>query len=201
MLYDTLYAASEGNILWGEKPGRIVRAIRDYITCGRVLDIGCGDGKNALYLEKLGFDVTGCDCSEEALKGLRSRFAEHDHIMQGTYNQLNIEERVPEGEFDVLVSYGVLHCLTPKTRIACHKSIQDRVRSKGYMFFTCLTEGLPFPEGHGTEGVTVASLDEIDALLEGWNILYKEVGVIAESHEPIIGKHTHSAVWIVAQKE
>lgn len=34
---------------------------------GRILDIACGDGKNAIYLAKKGFDVTAVDFSDEAI--------------------------------------------------------------------------------------------------------------------------------------
>ena len=40
---------------------------------GRVLDIGCGAGKHALYLQKKGLDVTGIDLSPLAVKICRLR--------------------------------------------------------------------------------------------------------------------------------
>jgi 2-polyprenyl-3-methyl-5-hydroxy-6-metoxy-1,4-benzoquinol methylase len=38
---------------------------------GTVLDLACGDGRNAIYLAEKGFNVTGIDFSEEALKRLQ----------------------------------------------------------------------------------------------------------------------------------
>lgn len=35
---------------------------------GKVLDIGCGDGANAIKLKKMGFNVEGCDISKNAVK-------------------------------------------------------------------------------------------------------------------------------------
>ncbi|MGN0350912.1 MAG: class I SAM-dependent methyltransferase [Roseburia sp.] len=37
---------------------------------GNVLDIACGDGRNAIYLAELGYDVHAIDFSEEALNRL-----------------------------------------------------------------------------------------------------------------------------------
>ena len=45
-----------------------------YLKRGSVLDIACGDGRNALFLAEKGFDVTGIDFSSEALKRL-NKFA------------------------------------------------------------------------------------------------------------------------------
>lgn len=40
---------------------------------GRVLDVGCGAGRHSLYLQKLGFDVTGIDNSPGAIKVCKLR--------------------------------------------------------------------------------------------------------------------------------
>ncbi|HWQ75880.1 MAG TPA: methyltransferase domain-containing protein [Syntrophomonas sp.] len=35
---------------------------------GKALDIGCGNGRNSVYLAKQGFDVVGIDISDEVIK-------------------------------------------------------------------------------------------------------------------------------------
>jgi SAM-dependent methyltransferase len=40
---------------------------------GRILDIGCGAGRHAIYLQKKGFDVTGIDNSPGAIKVCKLR--------------------------------------------------------------------------------------------------------------------------------
>ncbi|WP_339887696.1 methyltransferase domain-containing protein [uncultured Flavobacterium sp.] len=40
---------------------------------GKVLDVGCGSGSHALYLEEKGFDVTAIDISENAIKASQLR--------------------------------------------------------------------------------------------------------------------------------
>ncbi len=40
---------------------------------GRVLDVGCGAGSHALYLQEKGFDVTAIDISENAIKACELR--------------------------------------------------------------------------------------------------------------------------------
>jgi SAM-dependent methyltransferase len=39
----------------------------------RILDLGCGAGKNSIYLGKEGFDVVGLDISRSALKKIKAR--------------------------------------------------------------------------------------------------------------------------------
>lgn len=50
-----------------------------YLRKGTVLDIACGDGRNAIFLAKSGFEVTGVDFSDEAIKRL-SKFSEENNV-------------------------------------------------------------------------------------------------------------------------
>jgi len=55
------------------------------IAKGRVLDIGCGAGSHALYLQKKGFDITGIDISTNAIEACRLRGLQHA-IVQNVLN-------------------------------------------------------------------------------------------------------------------
>lgn len=61
----------------GDQPLNPEQALVEHIACfkkGSVLDLACGDGRNALFLLKNGFVVTGLDFSAKALERL-GRFA------------------------------------------------------------------------------------------------------------------------------
>jgi SAM-dependent methyltransferase len=68
---------------------------------GRVLDVGCGAGRHALYLQKKGLQVTGIDASPLAIKicklrGLRkTRVLSFDHV-----------DKFRENSFDTIIFMG-----------------------------------------------------------------------------------------------
>lgn len=69
------------SIWWNERFKNRKKSIMSHEKCleedtcyfhskGSLLDIACGDGRNAIYLAKLGYDVYAVDFSEEAIKRL-----------------------------------------------------------------------------------------------------------------------------------
>lgn len=198
--YDLLYAACEGNLLWESKPGRLVADIKQYEVGPHILDAGCGDGKNALFLEQTGYSVTGYDYSPLAINALHHRFKKVGYTAQGSYEVRDVREPLPSRPYNALVSYGLFHCLPLSERVAIHRNLQALVEVGGVLLFTCLTDELPIPPHHGTVDVVPAAKAEIDELLVGWESRYLEVGEINEHHLPLIGWHQHAAIWMVARK-
>jgi SAM-dependent methyltransferase len=68
--WDARYAAAE--LVWSAEPNRWVAAEIDGLAPGRALDLGAGEGRNAIWLAGLGWQVTAVDFSAVALdKGRR----------------------------------------------------------------------------------------------------------------------------------
>jgi SAM-dependent methyltransferase len=72
----------DGYLDTGSEPGNYFREYADWgpveqraiqFAKGKILDVGCGAGRHALYLQQLGLDVTGIDASPGAVKVCRSR--------------------------------------------------------------------------------------------------------------------------------
>ncbi len=65
--WDARYGASE--CVWGAGPNRfVVEAFEDVPVAGRVLDLACGEGRNAIWLAARGWRVTAVDFSPVALE-------------------------------------------------------------------------------------------------------------------------------------
>jgi SAM-dependent methyltransferase len=63
--WDARYAASE--LVWSRGPNQFIEAECADLAPGRAVDLACGEGRNAIWLASLGWDVTAVDYSQVAL--------------------------------------------------------------------------------------------------------------------------------------
>ena len=61
----------ERDPLWGVEPNQFVRQQCERLPVGTALDVACGEGRNTLWLAKLGWRVTGVDFSAVAIERAR----------------------------------------------------------------------------------------------------------------------------------
>lgn len=99
---------------WGvEEPSayavRNLRRIAKEQRGGRMLDIGCGEGRHAIAAAKMGFKAVGIDFEELALERAR-RFARAVGAARVEFRKADaLKMPFKEGEFDVVMDYGCLH--------------------------------------------------------------------------------------------
>src|SRR5207244_616327 len=72
--WDTRYGERDGAMWSGRPNGRLVAEVAA-LTAGRALDVGCGEGADAVWLAQRGWTVTAIDVSEVAI--CRAREASH----------------------------------------------------------------------------------------------------------------------------
>jgi SAM-dependent methyltransferase len=63
--WDERYAGTE--LVWSAEPNRFVAAEVADLPVGRAVDLGAGEGRNAIHLARLGWQVTAVDFSRVAL--------------------------------------------------------------------------------------------------------------------------------------
>lgn len=128
--YDNRYNMDE--YYWGLMPNRIcydIMKILPPIKPYRVLDLGCGEGKDAVFLAKCGYVVTAFDLSEQGIEKAK-KLAEHNKVEVRLF-KADIFDYHPDAEYDIIFSSGVLHFL-PDTRRKelCH-SLKEHTADGG----------------------------------------------------------------------
>ena len=123
--YDERYRQIHGmELKWFmEEPSGIVMETMEEYRIGknsRILELGCGEGRDALYLIRNGYSVLGTDVSGAAVdycRRIAPEFRESFQILDC------VKERIPE-KFDFIYAVAVIHML-----------VEDEDRNGFYRFF------------------------------------------------------------------
>ncbi|WP_329622011.1 class I SAM-dependent methyltransferase [Streptomyces sp. NBC_01255] len=124
---------------------------------GRVLDLGCGPGRNSLYLASLGYEVDAVDLSATAIRWAEERAreagaAESVRFVCGDAFAAH-EPDVLDGPYDLVYDSGCFHHLPPHRRVS-YLALLDRVLAPGGHF--ALTA---FAAGEGGMGSELPDAD------------------------------------------
>jgi SAM-dependent methyltransferase len=104
--WDEFYAA-EGRI-WSGRPNGALLAEAAELAPGRALDVGCGEGADALWLASRGWQVTALDVSQVALDRAAAAAREAGLEVQWLRAGL-LDAQLPAGSFDLVsAQYPVL---------------------------------------------------------------------------------------------
>ena len=107
----------------------------------RVLDVGCGQGRDALFVARLGHAVVGIDQSPTGIRDLLAD-AEADNLdVQGHVGDIRIFE--PDGLYDVLLVDRTLHMLDAFERPGVLDRYVDRVEGGGFVLIADERSNVP----------------------------------------------------------
>lgn len=86
-----------------------------HIPGGRALELGCGNGRNAVYLARRGWQVDAIDFSDEAIAWARERAdAAGQHV---SFQHCSIfDAQITAGGYDLVYDTGCFHHLAPHRR-------------------------------------------------------------------------------------
>ncbi|MGW6919316.1 class I SAM-dependent methyltransferase [Kitasatospora sp. NPDC054939] len=115
---------------------------RGLIRPGRALDLGCGPGRNAVHLARLGFRVDAVDLSATAIAWGRERAAAAGVRVDFHHgNAFELAGTVLTGGYDLVYDSGCFHHLPPHRRVS-HLALLDGLLAPGGHFgLTCFAAG------------------------------------------------------------
>jgi SAM-dependent methyltransferase len=112
---------------------------------GRVLELGCGPGRNAVYLAEQGCQVDAIDYSAAAIDWAQERAAASAVAASVNFQCCSVFDAIlPDGAYDLVYDSGCLHHLAPHRRKDYMELIMRTLKPGGSFGLVCFR-----PEGGG----------------------------------------------------
>lgn len=128
--YDKLYRDTPDAL--GAPTKALLEAFRDHLAPGaRVLDAGCGQGRDALPLARMGHEVVGVDLSPKGVADMVA--AAQAEGLWDTGVAADLTGYTPDGAFDALLFDRTLHMLAVEDRHAVLARFLAHLKSGGLL--------------------------------------------------------------------
>lgn len=198
--YDAGYAACE--CFWGETPGSLIRILEKEVSDFRglrVLDAGCGEGKNAVHLAQRGALVDAFDISALAVDNGIRIFGTPPRLR---WRVVDIRaEPLAEDFYSVVIAYGLLHCLPSESQVqAVARKLQAATAPDGYMIICAFNDRITDLRAHPGFRPTFLPHRTYRELFAGWRLAFISDEDLWETHPHNGVAHVHSMTRIVAHK-
>lgn len=195
--------------LFGLIPTQCVVVLNELISTGSdILDLGCGDGRDSLFLLDHGHSVVAMDLSEAAIASLKEEAARRnysDRLVARVADVASTELGV--GTFDAVIGITILDHLDQSGYEMLIERAGRALKVGGVVAWEMHSDRDPGLNGHGVERSEFSSAIEsvasrnilLKPYLRGWRVLaYSDRIELDTDHG---APHHHGFCTLLAQKE
>ena len=192
-------AAYEGtDFYWGLNPNRLcyeIMKLRPPVQPCRVLEIGCGEGKDAVFFARNGYTVTAFDIAAAGVekgKALAERAGVQVHFFQA-----DAADYEPAGEYDVIYSSSALEYLPVSARVQVIDRLRAHTAPHGLNVINVLVEK-PFIPRAKSKGGNLWRSGELFTAYHDWLLHACEESIFDCSSGGV--PHRHCMNTVIAEK-
>ncbi len=201
MSYDQLY---KDNLVWGHQPNELLTQVFGLISDDvQFLDLGCGQGRDVLFMLANGFKVTGVDKSQEGINQIQG-VAKAKGMSISSLNlicQDIADFNIEENKFDIISAYNSLQFLPKDHAFLVLESMKSNLKKNGHIIISAFTIDDPSYKIVGGDGRCYFGHGELKNIFSDLNIIMYEEKILNDSGHPgSPNPHIHGVVKMIAKK-
>jgi tellurite methyltransferase len=188
------YARTPHEYIWGLGPSEFARGARALLAPGaRILELGCGEGRDSVYFASRGYDVTGVDVSAAGLH--KAERLARAHSLRVHWVLADAAHDLPAGPFDLVYSCGAIHYISRRRRARLFSRLKALTPPGGYHAHVVFTDRRIYVEKG--ERIDYFTEGELARAYSDWLVLRYERALIACDQDGT--PHRHSVEQLIAK--
>ncbi|QQS48251.1 MAG: class I SAM-dependent methyltransferase [Acidobacteriota bacterium] len=189
-MWDERYSTED--YAYGTEPNGFLEAHFKWIPKGKVLSLAEGEGRNAVFLAKQGYDVTAVDSSQVGLNKA-GKLAEENGVVVELIQADLADYDLGENKWDGIVS---IFCPLPSTiRKSLYQKIEVALRQNGVFLLEAYTpDQLKHGTGGGSSADTMQTKESLSRELAGLKFKH-----LIELEREVIEGIYHTGIGAVVQ--
>lgn len=189
------YEKTPHEYIWGTEPSTFARELAGLLPSrARVLDLGCGEGRDSVYFACLGFEVMGVEVSPAALR--KAERLANERGVEVQWVHADMTRLRPDGPFDLVYSCGAVHYVARGERALLIDRLKGITRPGGRHGLVVFTDEVIYAEKG--EVIDYFAPGELGRHYPDWLILGAHRHSIACCRDGVF--HRHSVERLVAER-
>ena len=188
------YARTPNDYIWGTAPSSFAIEVIALLPRGaRVLELGCGEGRDSVFFAAHGCDVTGVDISRAGLRKAERLARERGvevHWVHGDAARV-----AGRGPFDLVYSCGSIHYVPRRERARLFTRLKALTRPGGHHAHIVFTDRAVYVEKG--EVIDYFVLGELSHAYHDWLVTQCEEKMIPCAQDGT--RHFHSVEQFIAR--
>lgn len=182
---------------FGKPSEEVIEVSKQLNRKSKILDLGCGDGRHAIYFARIGHSVDAIDISTAGIDKIKR--------IKDKLNLKNLNASVVDATnfefnctYDLIISHGLFHFIERNNWLNIIHRMKDRTHKGGYNIVAAFTDEVEIPEDLKPYVKGIFQEGELKKLYYDWSIEMYRSYKFEDEHDNNI-RHCHAVNKIVAR--